>query len=79
MAKDRDFFVNARRIVESAIGEQMDGKPLEETVDDRNPRAVQTGRLGGLKGGKARAKQLSSARRSEIARKAAKSRWKRQG
>jgi hypothetical protein len=34
-----------------------------------------TGRLGGLKGGKARAEKLTPEQRSEIARKAAKARW----
>jgi hypothetical protein len=43
---------------------------------NKNPAAVALGRLGGLKGGKARAKALSKARRTEIARKAARSRWK---
>lgn len=41
----------------------------------KNPAAVALGRLGGLKGGKARAHSLSSKRRSEIAKKAANSRW----
>ena len=41
----------------------------------KNPAAVALGRLGGLKGGKARAKKLSSKRLKEIAKKAAKSRW----
>ena len=42
----------------------------------KNPAAVALGRLGGLKGGKARAASLSAKQRSEIAKKAAKSRWK---
>jgi hypothetical protein len=33
------------------------------------------GRMGGLKGGKARAEKLSAKRRTEIAKKAAKARW----
>lgn len=41
----------------------------------KNPAAVALGRLGGLKGGKARAAKLSAARRSEIAKKAAVARW----
>jgi hypothetical protein len=41
----------------------------------KNPAAVALGKLGGLKGGNARAKSLSAKRRSEIAKKAAKSRW----
>lgn len=42
----------------------------------KNPAAVALGRLGGLKGGHARAKKLSSKRRKEIAHKAAAKRWK---
>ncbi len=41
----------------------------------KNPAAVALGRLGGLKGGKARAEKLSARKRSEIAKKAAKARW----
>jgi hypothetical protein len=41
----------------------------------KNPAAVALGRLGGLKGGKARAETLSAARRKEIAKKAAAKRW----
>jgi len=46
------------------------------TEDGKNAAAVALGRLGGLKGGAARAKKLSSKRRSEIAKKAAAARWK---
>ncbi len=42
----------------------------------KNPAAVALGRLGGLKGGKARAENLSKAQRSQIASNAAKARWK---
>jgi hypothetical protein len=41
----------------------------------KNLAAVALGRLGGLKGGKARAEKLSPERRTEIARKAARKRW----
>jgi hypothetical protein len=41
----------------------------------KNPAAVALGRLGGLKGGKARAERLSEARRRDIAKRAAKARW----
>jgi hypothetical protein len=68
----------ARSVVEHAIGEQMDGSPLPEPEPDtRNPHAVALGAIGGRRGGKARAKRLSSARRKAIARKAAKARWTR--
>lgn len=42
----------------------------------KNPAAVSLGRLGGLKGGKARAKTLTPERRAEIAKKAAEKRWR---
>lgn len=42
----------------------------------KNPAAVALGRLGGIKGGKARAAKLSPKRRSAIAKKAAAARWK---
>ena len=52
--------------------------PPEESLSrgsTKNPAAVSLGRLGGLKGGKARAQTLSATERSEAARKAAKARW----
>jgi hypothetical protein len=73
---DRDFAVNAFRIVEQAIGEHMDGTPLEDPDAGKNPAAVALGRLGGAKGGKARAAKLSPAKRQAIAKKAAEARWK---
>ena len=45
------------------------------TAEGKNPAAVMLGRLGGLKGGRARAKALTKAERSEIAKRAARSRW----
>jgi hypothetical protein len=41
----------------------------------KNPAAVALGRLGASKGGKARAANLSAARKKAIAKKAAKARW----
>jgi len=46
-------------------------------VNGKNPLAVALGRMGGLKGGKARAAKLSAAERSESAKRAAQARWKR--
>ena len=46
-----------------------------EAHPEKNPAAVALGRLGGLKGGKARANSLSGKRRSQIAKKAARARW----
>jgi hypothetical protein len=50
-------------------------KEEEQPTKEKNPAAVALGRLGGLKGGKARAEKLSEKERSEIAKKAAKARW----
>ncbi len=41
----------------------------------KNAAAVALGRLGGLKGGKARARKLTAEQRRESARKAARARW----
>lgn len=61
-------------------GSQGKGAGVGETAEapdqGKNPAAVALGRLGGLKGGKARAESLSAKKRVEIARKAAQARWK---
>ena len=75
-SKDHDFTTVARRVVEQAIGEHLDGTPLEDPDAGKNPHAVALGRIGGQKGGIARATRLSAKRRKEIARKAARVRWK---
>ncbi len=51
-------------------------KPTKNNAQpEKNPAAVALGRLGGLKGGKARAKKLSAKKRADIAKNAAKARW----
>lgn len=47
----------------------------KDTQTEKNPHAVALGRLGGQKGGPARAEKLTGARRSQIASMAAKARW----
>ena len=71
-----DFTVVARRVVGQAIGEQLDGSPLRDPDEGKNPAAVALGKLGGAKGGRARAAKLSAKRRREIAKKAAEARWR---
>ena len=71
----RDFMQVAREVVEKAIGERIDGLPLYEEADSRNPHRVEIGSKGGKRGGRARAEKLSSGQRKEIAQKAAKARW----
>jgi hypothetical protein len=46
-----------------------------ESQPTKNPAAVALGRMGGLKGGRARAAKLSPSKRKSIAKKAAKARW----
>jgi hypothetical protein len=75
-SKDHDFVTVARSVVEQAIGEHLDGTALEPSDTGKNPHAVALGRLGGQKGGLARAEALSARKRAEIARKAAMTRWK---
>ncbi len=55
------------------------GNPITEDISpikDKNPAAVELGRLGGKKGGEARALKLTAQQRSDIASKAAWARWK---
>jgi hypothetical protein len=61
----------AKRIVDEATGEE----PITPPPPQKNQAAVELGRLGGKKGGKARAEALTSERRSDIAKKAAQKRW----
>ena len=49
--------------------------PDAEPAKAKNPAAVALGRLGGLKGGKARAEKLTKEKRRKIAKKAAEARW----
>jgi len=62
----------AKRIVDEATGEEEKTLPPPE----KNKAAQELGRLGGKKGGKARAESLTAEQRSEIAKKAAETRWK---
>lgn len=68
--RPRDPNQLAKLIVDIATGE------VEDTVSPKKRAATVRGRRGGLKGGKARAKALTSAERADIARVAANARWK---
>jgi hypothetical protein len=70
--RKRDLNQLAADIVAQSTGGDHIG---QFTVPFKNPAAVELGRLGGLKGGKARAEKLSKYRRRKIARDAAKKRW----
>lgn len=70
--KKKDLNELAFSIVQQFTGQASKEKPERE----KNPAAVALGRLGGLKGGVARARKLTKAQRSASARRAAQTRWK---
>lgn len=81
--RPRDINQLAKFIVDQTTGEvPPDPETTEQvpvvpsTEDAIRAAAAELGRRGGLKGGKARAAKLTPAQRAEIARKAAKARWK---
>lgn len=65
----------AKLITDIATGNTPEPK-RKKTEEEKNPAAVALGRLGGKKGGKARAASLTAEKRIEIARKASEARWK---
>jgi hypothetical protein len=68
--RPRDPLALAKLIGDIATGQTPNTEP-----DNRNPAAVALGKLGGAKGGRARADKLTPAKRREIGRKAAQKRW----
>jgi hypothetical protein len=75
MAKNKKMDVNllASSIVEQAT--TIDSEISVNFISGKNPNAVALGRLGGIKGGKARAQKLTAEQRREIAKKASSARW----
>lgn len=71
--RPRDVNSLAKLIADVATGQVE----LPKTEDGKDPAAVALGRKGGLKGGKARAAALSDKKRTQIAKRAARARWKR--
>ena len=71
--RPRDLNRLAASIVDEATSDEVE--VIEPDVSEKNPHAAALGRLGGVKGGPARAARLTAARRSEIAQKAAQARW----
>lgn len=67
----KDLNQLAKSIVDRATGDE----PQKPAEPEKNQAAVALGRLGGLKGGTARAKKLTAEERVAIAKKAAKARW----
>lgn len=78
--RPRDLNQRAASTVARATGEEPEPAPEatqapEPTPEERHAAAVALGRLGGKKGGPARAKKMTPEQRSESARKAAQARW----
>jgi len=63
------------KLAASIVADATSEEPEPDPYEGKNPAAVELGRQGGLKGGRARAEKLTPAERSEIARKAAQARW----
>jgi hypothetical protein len=62
-----------------SIVDQSTAEPGTSPAPEKNPAAVSLGRMGGLKGGKARAEKLTPEQRSAIAKDAARKRWSKKG
>ena len=73
--KREDINELAADVITHATDEDYEKEPVKPPDPKKNPAAVELGRLGGLKGGKARAKNLTKKQRSDAARKAALARW----
>jgi hypothetical protein len=77
LKRPRDPIQLGKLIGDILTGQVKDGTPNPPTDPTKNQAAVELGRKGGLKGGRARAEKISPELRAEIARKAAQVRWKR--
>lgn len=73
-SSDRNSAKTSDSVVDKPPDEQAS---LNRPTKSKNPHAVALGRLGGQKGGKARAEKLSPARLKAIAKNAAEARWRR--
>jgi hypothetical protein len=80
-SKSSDINVTAHQILQALTGEPASSTSVQrepakkKDLPANNPAAVALGRLGGLKGGRARADSLTPKQRKAIAKKAAESRW----
>ena len=72
--RPRDANALAFQVMLESTGQAPKTEPPQ--AKPKNPAAVELGRLGGLKGGAARAAKLTPKKRSQIAARAAKARWK---
>ncbi len=75
--KKKKLPIDINALAKSIVDLATDETPESTDTDtpQKNQAAVELGRLGGMKGGKARAEKLTPEQRSEIAKKAAHARW----
>jgi len=74
--RPRDPNQLAKLVVDLAVGDATEADSATTSRDSgKNPHAVELGRLGGQKGGRARAERLTPEKRREIAKTAARKRW----
>jgi hypothetical protein len=71
LKRPRDVNQLAKFIVDIATGQMTESDPYQ----GKDRQKVESGRLGGIKGGAERAKRLTATQRVRIAKKAAKTRW----
>jgi hypothetical protein len=76
LPRPRDPVQLSKLIGDILTGQVEDRVPDSPADPNKDPAAVALGRKGGLKGGRARADRMSAEQRADIARKAAKARWK---
>lgn len=76
MAKGKQGPEDVNEIAFRVVSEATKEDAPQES--DKDPAAVSLGRKGGLKGGKARAAKLTAEERSEIAKRAAAARWRKE-
>jgi hypothetical protein len=75
MKKIKNTPVDLNKLAAFIVDQTTNEEPHPPEQPTKNPAAVALGRLGGLKGGNARAAKLSARKRKEIAKKAANTRW----
>ena len=68
--------VQLGKLIGDILTGQVEDRAPDRVDPDKDQAAVALGRKGGLKGGKARAAKMAPEQRAEIARKAAKARWR---
>ena len=75
LKRPRDPVKLGKLVGDILTGQVEDREPTPPVGQNKNQAAVELGRMGGLKGGRARAESLTPERRKEIAQKAANRRW----